>query len=62
MLMVVLRFLLCWAAAALLLVSLPFVFGALFDEDDVPRQDEAFWLERGYPPLEASSLGVPAEE
>lgn len=46
--------------AVLLLASLPFVFCSLYD--DVPRQDEQFWMERGYPPLEASSTGEILED
>lgn len=43
--------------AVLLLAALPFVFCSLYDGEDAPRQDEQFWLERGYPPLDASSTG-----
>ncbi len=59
----VLKLLLCWVAAVLLLAALPFVFCALFEDGDAPRQDEQFWLECGYPPLDGSSTGAaPAGE
>lgn len=52
-----LHFLLRWAAAALLLALLPFVFCSLFNSEE-PRQDEQWWLECGYLPLDASSMGA----
>lgn len=48
--------------AVLLLSSLPFVFCALYGEGEEPRQDEQWWLEQGYPPLDASSTGEGPEE
>ena len=58
----VLKFMLCWVLAVLLLSSLPFVFCALYGEGEEPRQDEQWWLEQGYPPLDASSTGEGLEE
>ncbi len=46
--------------AVLLLAALPFVFCSLYDGEDAPRQDEQYWLERGFPPLDASSTGAVA--